>query len=287
MAQGILVAFDLDEGSRLALRRGLQLQAQWSARLTALHVLDEGTPESLAKEEARQAKTRMATLVEPELLFSQRAELLVETGIVEERLLAAAEARDSALVVTGPPRARSIAGLFLGSTIERLLRYGPYPVLVVRQPPEDAAYRRICIAVDEGDTSSFALRRAAALGLLEAASVWAVHGVRAQGKMAMTAHVGVEPDQIAEHIARTTATAATGIEHMVRTSLPEGPGISIIVREGDPVAVVRESLEELEIDLLVVGTRGATGLKRLLLGSTAEALIARAPCDVLAIPALD
>lgn len=287
MAQGILVAFDLDESSRLALRRGLQLQAQWSAPLTALHVLDEGTPASLAEEESRQARTRMASLVEPELLLSQRTELLVETGIVEERLLAAAEARGAALVVTGPPRPRSIAGLFLGSTIERLLRYGPFPLLVVRRPPQDTGYRRICVAVDEGDPSAFALRRAAALGLLEGASVWAVHGVRAQGKMAMTAHVGVEPDQIAEHVARTTATAAAGIEHLLRRSLPEGPDVSVIVREGDPVAVVQESLTELEIDLLVVGTRGATGLKRLLLGSTAEALIARAPCDVLAIPALD
>ena len=82
MAQGILVAFDLDEGSRLALRRGLQLQAQWSAPLTALHVLDEGTPASLAEEESRQARTRMASLVEPELLLSQRTELLVETGLL-------------------------------------------------------------------------------------------------------------------------------------------------------------------------------------------------------------
>lgn len=287
MAQQILVAFDLDEGSGRALQRGLQLQAQWAAPLTALHIVDEGMPERLAEEERRQARARMAALVEPELLFSKRTELLVESGIVEEGLLAAAEARDAAVIVAGPPRQRSIVGLFLGSTIERLLRYGPYPVLVVRRSPEGAAYRRVCFAVDEGPASVFALQRTVGLGLLEGASVWAAHGVRARGKMMMVSHAGVEQRDVAEHVARTTSTAALGIERLLREACPDGPAFSLIVREGDPVTVIEEVVAAMDIDLLVVGTRGATGLKRLLLGSTAEALIARAPCDVLAIPAVE
>ncbi len=47
-------------------------------------------------------------------------------------------------------------------------------------------------------------------------------------------------------------------------------------------AIVRLA-ETLDVDLIVVGTRGNTGLKHVLLGSVAERTIRLAPCSVLAV----
>src|SRR5690606_9641921 len=47
---------------------------------------------------------------------------------------------------------------------------------------------------------------------------------------------------------------------------------------------VLEAASDLDADLIVVGTRGATGLKRLLLGSTAARIVREAPCPVLSVP---
>jgi nucleotide-binding universal stress UspA family protein len=47
--------------------------------------------------------------------------------------------------------------------------------------------------------------------------------------------------------------------------------------------IVREAIER-DIDLIVMGTHGRTGLKKLLLGSVAERVIGHAPCAVLVTP---
>lgn len=282
MARHILVAFDLDEGSQRALERGLQLAEHWSARLTCLHVLDERGPDSLVREEARLAEAQMQAAVPTKLRQSGRVVLRVERGAVEERLLQAASDCQAEIIVTGAPRRRSLAGLFLGSTIERLLRYGSTPVLVVRRPG-GSPYRRLCLALDDSPTSAYALERVRELGFAEEkTSIWAVHALQEPGRSLMT-HAGIEQDAIAERSLRARSDAAARIESLLNAAKLSHAASSLIVQQKDPVSLVQEAVAEFDIDLLIVGTRGSSGIKRLLLGSTAEALIAEAECDVLAI----
>lgn len=50
---------------------------------------------------------------------------------------------------------------------------------------------------------------------------------------------------------------------------------------GDPPSAVVRLAEEENVDLVVMGTHGRTGLSRLLMGSVAEAIVRRAKCPVL------
>lgn len=52
---------------------------------------------------------------------------------------------------------------------------------------------------------------------------------------------------------------------------------------GDPAAEIVRLAEEEGVDLIVLGTHGRTGLRRLLMGSVAEAIVRRANCRVLTI----
>lgn len=63
----------------------------------------------------------------------------------------------------------------------------------------------------------------------------------------------------------------------------EGVEHEVIIGEGNVCQAVSNVIKEKEIDLVVVGTRGRTGLGKALLGSVAEQILRQAPCPVLTL----
>ena len=59
--------------------------------------------------------------------------------------------------------------------------------------------------------------------------------------------------------------------------------VDAVVREGYPASVIVEEAESRRADLIVIGTRGLSGFKHLLLGSIAERVVQKAPCAVLTV----
>lgn len=55
------------------------------------------------------------------------------------------------------------------------------------------------------------------------------------------------------------------------------------VRSGAPVEEIKEAARKIDADLIVMATRGHTGLKRAFLGSTTERVVREAPCPVLVV----
>jgi nucleotide-binding universal stress UspA family protein len=52
------------------------------------------------------------------------------------------------------------------------------------------------------------------------------------------------------------------------------------VREGDARSVIVDEARKWSADLIVLGSHGYTGIKRLLLGSVASSVVSHAPCSV-------
>ena len=63
----------------------------------------------------------------------------------------------------------------------------------------------------------------------------------------------------------------------------QGLQAETLVREGYPATVIEEEATRQHADLVVIGTRGLSGLKHLLLGSIAERVVQKAPCPVLTV----
>ena len=63
----------------------------------------------------------------------------------------------------------------------------------------------------------------------------------------------------------------------------KGIDVEMVVREGYPATVIEEEAGHRDVDLIVIGTRGLSGIKHLLLGSIAERVVQKAPCPVLTV----
>jgi universal stress protein E len=59
---------------------------------------------------------------------------------------------------------------------------------------------------------------------------------------------------------------------------------TVIVERGAPFEVIQDAVKKMRTDLLVIGTRGYGGLKRILLGSVADQVLRGIGCDILAVP---
>jgi nucleotide-binding universal stress UspA family protein len=75
------------------------------------------------------------------------------------------------------------------------------------------------------------------------------------------------------------------LKRAARDALAKGVDVETHVREGDPADVIIDIANEQHADLIVVGSRGLTGIKRYLLGSVSTKVSHHAPCSVMIVRA--
>ena len=83
-----------------------------------------------------------------------------------------------------------------------------------------------------------------------------------------------------------TALNKGATERLARLAQEQVPAqfrANTLVRVGKPYHEITSAARELNIDLIVISTHGYTGLKHVVLGSTAERVIRHAPCPVLTV----
>lgn len=94
------------------------------------------------------------------------------------------------------------------------------------------------------------------------------------------AWVGIDTRAAEEERAREVRSA---VEKIIREQVPKGVRASGHVLTGNAVDEIIEYARANNADLLVLCTHGRTGLSHVLMGSTAEAIVRRAPCPVLTL----
>lgn len=83
--------------------------------------------------------------------------------------------------------------------------------------------------------------------------------------------------------AQVKADAAENLDKAAKPLRDRGLTVETVVREGYPATAIEEEARDRGVDLVVIGTKGHSGLKHLLLGSVAERVVQKAPCPVLAV----
>lgn len=139
--------------------------------------------------------------------------------------------------------------------------------------------RRILCPVDFSDASRNAVRYAHEFAKGMGASLVLLNVVEPR-PMAVDMSLSYVP--LEEDLEKA---AREDLEEIIRTEREKGVEVQAEVEIGTPSEVILEKAEELDVNLVILGSHGKTGLSRLLMGSVAESVVRKATCPVLIVKA--
>jgi nucleotide-binding universal stress UspA family protein len=176
-------------------------------------------------------------------------------------------------VVVGAPARGRLERILLGSVALPVVAHAHCPVAVVPADTVVAPPRRILVAVDGSDASTRAVEMAFTIAEASHATVTCVLGWN------LEVHEGVVvTERSSERWAAVEARYAALGHRTVDPVAARHPGVDVdvVVRHGSPARAVVEAAAELEVDLVIVGSRGLGGFKGLLLGSVSRRVVEHA-----------
>ncbi|MBR0831263.1 universal stress protein [Bradyrhizobium manausense] len=279
----IVAATDFSTRSNRALRQAGLLARSGGGQLHLIHVVDDDQPADLVRIEEREARRVLVEQIAsmPELR-EVRCNPVVAKGYPFDGILRAATELGADLIVMGPHRKQFLRDIFVGTTIERVIRGGRHPVLMVNNEAQ-RHYERVLVPVDMSDASANAIRAALAIGLMREDSTTLLHAFLPMAKARMISS-GASPATISQYVESEHDRATDELTSFLVANDFGARRWSLRVDEGGPMQVITRAVSQAQPDLLVMGTHGRSGLLRTLIGSVTEEALRSLSVDVLAVP---
>lgn len=283
MNKTILVATDFSPRSDRAIRRAIILAKSLETSISLVHVVDDDKPARLIEEERNKAEGLLDETVQSlKQIDKVTSDARVLLGNVSSTIVKADEELRPHLLVMGPHRHQGFRDMFLGTTAERTIRVSKRPVLMACGMPSQP-YRHILVAIDLSAYSVDVLRAIKSIGLDKNGVVSFVHVFDVPAATMMW-RAGVGKGEIEEYIKEEEEQAVKELDEFLQRHQTGYAGKILRPNQSSAAVVICDVAREINADLLVVGSRGRTGIKKLFLGSVAEQVLRDADRDVLVVP---
>jgi len=284
----ILVAFDGSPSSVAACDLTAILAKAFKSNVTIGHVLPPITALSAAQKKeyeislenkANILTMKMASRLENEGIEA-KPKILRSKESIWQSLVDLSKMEKSDLIVAGTRGLGAFRRMVLGSVSTNLVNHAPCSVLVVRKRVYriETEFRKILVATDGSKSANKAVETAASLAknlgadLKIAYIVYTPPYTYAGGGYAVS-EVYKNLREDGEKIVSEAAKLAN--ENGVH------PVTQVIDNQHSPVQAIVNLAEEEKSDLIVMGTRGLGGVKKVFLGSVANGVVHYAKCSVL------
>lgn len=276
MPHTLLFACDLSAENRAAFARAMRLANESGARLDVIHVLDPHLPHQALRDLepviVAEMQRMMTDIREDYALDEPRSLLQTVAGAPYAEIIREAHERDVDMIVLGTHRKRGQLDLVSGTTLARVLRGAPCPVLSISHPATQE-WRDILVPVDFSlacrHTLLETLKRfpEATLTLLHA---WSIPGERELGSDADYARWrDREVNRLRQLLEREV--------DQLMSELADVPELNLELEQGDPLEVLLNRLRRQPPDLLALGSRGPFTRH----GQLTERLLAEPHCDIM------
>jgi nucleotide-binding universal stress UspA family protein len=146
------------------------------------------------------------------------------------------------------------------------------------------AIRTILCPTDFSDASRHAFEHAASIAGYYRAKLVSMHAV-SPAPLLVPGYAPIggpyfPPDIIGSELQQARVQALED----ARMATAAGLTTEVVVKSGGTVRLILDVADELEADLIVLGTHGSGGFEHLVLGSVTEKVMRKAPCPVLTVP---
>lgn len=288
----IAVATDLSPGSALALRRAARLAERYGAHLSLIHVVPiglwDGLPQRLAAALDTTLPTEEAVRQDAEGALRDLAreanaagritcDVCVRVGRTVAQICATAQSLNADLLVVGAHGRHPVRDMLLGTTVQKLLRFSPCPILVVKAAAMED-YSVVLAPTDLSDESRRAV--CAAAQLLPLARIHLAHAFELPYDGLMR-HARVDAATMAQYHALARERLLRELADWADAAGVAAGRRQLVVEHGYPPRCITDWIGRTGAQLVVLAAQAKAPLDVPFIGSVSLHTALTATCDVL------
>jgi len=272
--RSVVAGVDLTATGRRVADRARLIAESLGARLDLVHVLEPVGEAMIEPGLARVMREHQEIEAKKLAEWCQErssidVELHVTKGTPSWELASRAKTAD--LVVVG---SSTINAFSTGPVSRRIARMATSDALIVRRQPR-VPYRRIIATVDFSEASRVGVEKA--LNLFPDADITVLYSLPSRFDPVL-ADAGLFTEELE---ASRTIRLEMAADRMAEFAQAWDGRVRTLVADGSPTNTIDEVVRRRNADLVVASNRGASATRMVLLGTVAEGLVDRSPCDVL------
>lgn len=232
--------------------------------------------------EAEEAASQAVTAIE-RVLASEgvTAQSMIREGHPADEIVRAADEIEADLVVVGSRGLTGSMMFLLGSVSQKVVKYARCSVLLSK-PAADAgrpSITKVLLATDGSENAEEAARFLSSFRLPDDVEITVLNVVRQQRRLSLSASAR----RVLEQARRMNIEKAEQVVRVTRDCLAPGVRAATAVREGEPAEEILKASSEIDADIIVVGSKGLSGIRLFLLGSVSQRICKYSERSVLLV----
>lgn len=289
-------AANLEAPSRLAVRQAFELAHANRLPVTLVSVLPEpsagwfGSAEQARRDhevdltEANSVLEDLAAQYTKDSNSGIAVDCVVAVGKPWLELLRAANNAEGAMIICGSRTVGAVSRAIFGGTGLKLLRHARGPVWLVKAMPDDDDRLDILATTDLTEVGQDILSVSVAIARSIPSRLSVLHVVEGMVERYMR-RTGVSAEQLEEMRAKSIETATHAVhEQLAGTDYRTlDQGVQVHVATGPADVGILNAISNLNINVLVMASQARGGMSGMVLGNTAEKLLAEIPCSLIVI----